>query len=86
MSAKPLPAPPAPAIAGRTNTPTRPAFAPAGAAAAPQQPTPREEVIAFYRQYNPEKLSSINEILSKYQGQEAQLLAKLHKQYNVPMK
>lgn len=46
--------------------------------------SPREKVIAFYKQYNPEKLPTINDILSRYQGKEQELLTKLHKQYNIP--
>jgi hypothetical protein len=44
----------------------------------------REKVVEFYRKYNPSKLSSLDEILNRYQGKETDLLKKLHAQYNVP--
>ena len=44
----------------------------------------KDEIIEFYRKYNPSKLDSIEEILSKYQGKEDALLDKLYKQYNIP--
>lgn len=70
-SSRPLAPPPAPAISpDRLMT---------------KKLTPRDEVVEFYRKYNPEKLSSVDGILSKYQGKEGELLTKLHKQYNVPM-
>eukprot|EP01033_Poteriospumella_lacustris_P012118 gene12118-8665_t len=43
----------------------------------------RERVIEFYRRYNPTKLASVDDILSKYDGKEDELLRKLRKQYNV---
>lgn len=43
----------------------------------------RERVVEFYRRYNPGKLASVDEILSKYEGKEDELLRKLRKQYNV---
>jgi hypothetical protein len=45
--------------------------------------TLKEKIRDFYRQYNPTKLDSVDEILLKYQGKEEMLLKKLHKQYNV---
>lgn len=44
----------------------------------------REEVTEFYRQHNPTKLSSVSDILDKYEGREEELLRKLYKQYNIP--
>jgi hypothetical protein len=43
----------------------------------------KEKIRDFYRQYNPTKLDSVDEILIKYQGKEELLLQKLHKQYDV---
>jgi hypothetical protein len=44
-----------------------------------------EEVTAFYERYNPGKLSSVGEILQRYQGREEELVRKLYHQYNVPI-
>ncbi len=37
----------------------------------------------FYSQHNPSKIADIPDILSKYAGREAELLARLKKQYGV---
>lgn len=47
------------------------------------QRSPREEVVNFYRAYNPAKLNDVEDILLKYQGREDELLRKLRKQYGV---
>jgi hypothetical protein len=47
------------------------------------QQTTREEVVEFYRQHNPDKLSSVDSILARYEGKETALLAKLQRQYKV---
>lgn len=49
----------------------------------PSKRAARERVIEFYRRYNPTKLASVDDILSKYDGKEDELLRKLRKQYNV---
>jgi hypothetical protein len=43
----------------------------------------REEIREFYKKYNPSKLDTVEEILSRYQGKEDTLLEKLYKQYNI---
>jgi hypothetical protein len=43
----------------------------------------REEIREFYKKYNPSKLDTVEEILSRYQGKEDALLDKLYKQYNI---
>lgn len=43
----------------------------------------RDKVIAFYKKYNPSKLSTVDTILEKYEGKENELLQKLYKQYNI---
>jgi uncharacterized membrane protein len=45
--------------------------------------TAKQRVVEFYRRYNPSKLATVDDILSKYEGKEDELLRKLRKQYSV---
>jgi cyclophilin family peptidyl-prolyl cis-trans isomerase len=50
-------------------------------------PTPnnyRSRLLQFYQQYNPAKVSSVDETLSNYQGREEELFAKLSAKYETP--
>eukprot|EP00754_Rhynchopus_humris_P036102 Rhum_TRINITY_DN1791_c0_g1::Rhum_TRINITY_DN1791_c0_g1_i1::g.4904::m.4904 len=59
-------------------------YSPPAAAAAPPSPL-RTRVEAFFRQHNPAKLASLDEILGAYVGREDQLWSDLHKTYNLPL-
>ncbi|KDO19864.1 hypothetical protein SPRG_21471 [Saprolegnia parasitica CBS 223.65] len=45
--------------------------------------TPREYLYAFYKQYNPEKVSSIDAMLLRFRGREDELFASLRRQYGL---
>lgn len=42
----------------------------------------RSQVVEIYRIHNPQKLGDVDGLLAKYQGREAELVAKLKKKYN----
>jgi Ca2+-binding EF-hand superfamily protein len=44
-------------------------------------PNPRDRLVAFYQQHNPEKLGSVDATLAKYKGQEDRLFAMLEQKY-----
>ena len=41
----------------------------------------RDRLVAFYEQYNPSKLDTVDETLAKFQGKESELFEKLRKKY-----
>lgn len=41
----------------------------------------KDRLVAFYKQYNPSKLDTVDETLAKFQGKENELFEKLHKKY-----
>ena len=45
--------------------------------------TPREILTAFYQKYNPTKVSVVDKLLNKYNGNEEQMFRNLAKKYNV---
>jgi len=45
--------------------------------------TPREILTAFYQKYNPTKVSEVDKLLNKYNGNEEQMFRNLAKKYNV---
>ncbi|ETV72964.1 hypothetical protein, variant 3 [Aphanomyces astaci] len=47
--------------------------------------TPREYLRAFYAQFCPEKLGSVDSMAERYKGREDELFDMLRKQYNVPL-
>merc|ERR1712238_529739 len=44
---------------------------------------PREILTAFYQEYNPTKVSEVDKLLNKYNGNEEQMFRNLAKKYNV---
>mmetsp|Transcript_21709 Transcript_21709/g.32944 ORF Transcript_21709/g.32944 Transcript_21709/m.32944 type:complete len:625 (-) Transcript_21709:62-1936(-) len=46
--------------------------------------THRQRLVEFYKKYNPEKLSSVDATLKKYEGKEEEMFAKLQKKYVSP--
>ncbi|CAJ1954588.1 unnamed protein product [Cylindrotheca closterium] len=44
---------------------------------------PREMLMQFYQQYNPNKLGEVDKVLTKYKGQEEQLFRNLAKKYSL---
>ncbi|OQS06910.1 hypothetical protein THRCLA_01056 [Thraustotheca clavata] len=45
--------------------------------------TPREYLLAFYKQFNPEKIDSIDSMLQRFRGREDELFASLRRQYGL---
>lgn len=44
----------------------------------------RTQLVNFYTKYNPSKLATVDQVLTKYRGQESKLFASLRKKYQVP--